>query len=240
MDGLQTRGAWPGELEVRASGRRLFGRFPYSKGPGDRMATVSATGSRRKERIAPNAFGWQMARFASLQDELQQAIAAGVEAGKKAVAVEARAVPVRDEQAIRQELERRNVHILSGHDFDRPLGDMLRGGATVTSTAEAVEFEVDLPAVEDQPGYMRDTVNQIKAGLAGGISPGFQVPPREAVAQAERLEPEPGNPDVMVRVVENAVLYELSIVTRPAYSGTDLNVRSDFPRPAGQRRRVWQ
>ena len=95
---------------------------------------------------------------------------------------------------------------------------MLRSGARVTSTREAVDFELDLPDVADMPGYMKDTIAMIRSGLIGGISPGFRVPPKGVVPNGERLEPEPGNPAVQVRVIENAVLSELSIVTRPAYS----------------------
>ena len=60
--------------------------------------------------------------------------------------------------------------------------------------------------------------------MIGGISPGFRVPPRAVVPDGERLEPEPGNAAVQVRVIQNAVLSELSIVTRPAYSETDIDV----------------
>ena len=74
---------------------------------------------------------------------------------------------------------------------------------------------------------MGDTVRMVRAGLAGGVSPGFRVPPASAVADAEGLEPEPGNPGVQVRVIRQAVLHELSIVTRPAYSETEIVARAD-------------
>ena len=188
------------------------------------MATVMDRGDVRKERIGPDAFAWTIQRMGQLQEELAGVMSGAVD--------EARA------QVLRQEIERRNVHVLSGHSFEKPLGDMARGTARVTSDAKAVRFEVDLPADVDQPTYMRDAVKQINANLAGGISPGFRVPPRTTVAQAERLEPEPGNPNVQVRVVEKAVLYELSIVTRPAYSDTALDVRAEDLQPQ-RRRRVW-
>ena len=88
----------------------------------------------------------------------------------------------------------------------------------MTSTREAVEFEVDLPDEASQPTYMRDTVAMVRAGLAGGVSPGFRIPPRNVVPEAEFEEREPGGPS-MVRVIRQAVLYELSIVTRPALLG---------------------
>ena len=214
------------ELEVRARGGgpgSLFGRFAYSAGPGRGMATVKDRGKVRKERIGPDAFGWQLDEFAKLQKEMgrviEDAVAARIE-------------------LLRQELERRNVHVLGGHDYAKPLGS-LKSGAKIISTKEALEFEVHLPAEADQPSYMRDTVRMIRAGLAGGVSPGFRVPPKSAVPDAETFEPEPGNPAVQVRVIRAAVLHELSIVTRPAYSETDVDVRAVDTTPAGRRRRVW-
>ena len=221
---METRAFWPAELEIRARGRRLGGRFRYSQGAGDKMATVSDRGRTRKERIAGDAFGWQLRAFEQLQAEY-----AGI--ANKALE-RARA------ELLRQEMERRNVHILSGHSFDKPLGDMRSGSAKITSTNEAIEFEVDLPADDEMPTYMRDTVSMIRAGLVGGISPGFKVPPRDVVPDAEGLEPEPGNSAVQVRVIRQAVLYELSLVTRPAYTETEVDLRADdFPAPLVRRAR---
>ena len=209
---------------IRQSGRRLAGRFPYSQRSGDRQATIMNKGRVRKERIAGDAFGWQIREFAKLQDELAKTIESAVD--------EARV------QVLRQELERRNIHVLAGHSYDRPMGDMLRSGARVTSTREAVDFEIDLPDEGNQPSYMRDAIAMIRAGLIGGISPGFRVPPKAVVPNGERLEPEIGNPSVSVRVIENAVLSELSIVTRPAYSDTDVDVRA-LEIVAQRRPRIW-
>ena len=213
------------ELEIRARGDRqtLAGRFPYSPGPGRLMATVASGGRVRKERIAPDAFGWQITEFEKVQNDLAEAI--------KSSADQARL------ELLRQEIERRNVHILSGHSYDRPLGDLKSGTATIKSTAAAVDFEVALPEV--MPVYMSDTVAMIRAGLAGGVSPGFRIPPASAVASAEVFEPEPGNPGVQVRVIKQAVLHELSIVTRPAYSDTDIDLRAEDFAATSPRRRVW-
>ena len=189
------------------------------------MATVRDRGRVRKERIAPDAFGWQIREFAKVQKQLADAVEGAVD--------EARI------ELLRQELTRRNVHVLSGHSFDRPLGDMKSGTARVTSDVDAVAFEVDLPDEADMPSWMADAVRSVRAGLAGGVSPGFKVPPRDVVPDAEGLEPEPGNPAVMVRVIRQAVLYEISIVTRPAYSETDIAARAFDPAPETRKRRVW-
>ena len=216
-----------GALEIRArgSGRLLSGRFPYSPGPGRMMATISDRGKRRKERIADDAFGWQIRAFAEVQQELARVIEESVDQARI--------------ELLRQELERRNVHILTGHSYDKPLGDLKSGTARIESTREAVAFEVDLPPDAEQPSYMADAVRMVRAGLAGGISPGFRVPPASAVRDAETFEPEPGNPGVQVRVINAAVLHELSIVTRPAYSETGVDARAFDPVPAVRRRRIW-
>ena len=167
---METRAVYEGTLELRASGRRLSGSFPYSQRSGDRMATVMNRGRVRKERIAPDAFGWQIREFAKLQDELAATMESALD--------EARV------QILRQELERRNIHVLAGHSYDRPMGDMLRSGARVTSTRQALEFELELPPDGDQPGYMRDTIAMIRAGLIGGISPG--LPSAATGRRAER------------------------------------------------------
>ena len=125
-----------------------------------------------------------------------------------------------------------------GHSYDKPLGS-LKSGAKIVSTKEAVEFEVDLPPPGSQPSYMSDLVAMVRAGLAGGVSPGFRVPPASAVPDAESFEPEPGNPGVQVRVVNAAVLHELSIVTRPAYSESEVDVRAFDNAPVVRRPRVW-
>ena len=222
---METRAVYAGELELRQAGRRLAGRFPYSQRSGDRMATVMNKGRVRKERIAPDAFGWQIREFAKLQEKLGDAIT--------------NAFDQASQQILRQEIERRNIHVLAGHSYDKPMGDMLRSGARVTSTREAVEFDIELPDESNQPSYMRDTIAMIRSGLIGGISPGFRVPPRAVVANAERLEPEPGNAAVQVRVIENAVLYELSIVTRPVYSETEIDVRQRDDLTPCKRVRIW-
>ena len=73
---------------------------------------------------------------------------------------------------------------------------------------------------------MKDTVLAVRSGLIRGISPGFRVPPTSAVANAETLIPEAGNPGVFIRQINEAVLFELSLVTRPSYVESSVDVRS--------------
>ena len=76
---------------------------------------------------------------------------------------------------------------------------------------------MDLPDVADMPTYMQDVVKEVRTGRAGGISPGFRVPPKSAVPNAETFIAEVGNPGVQIRVINEAVMPEISIVTRPVY-----------------------
>ena len=132
----------------------------------------------------------------------------------------------------------REIHLLSGHSFDRPLARKRNGTLQMDDTAEGLAFTAELPVEADQPAYMIDTLKQYRAGLVGGISPGFAVPPRSAVANAEELVPEAGNPDVLIRVINAAVLYELSLVTRPAYPDSEVDLRGDNFRESKPGRRL--
>ena len=190
------------------------------------MATIRNRGVVRKERISSKAFSFTIDQFRELQAELEQ------------LAKEPIINALRIEQ-IRQELERRNVHILSGHDFATPLGSLLTGAA-ILSNDDGVSFEVDLPEEAKQPSWMRDAVLGVEAGLINGVSPGFSIPPKNVVPGAETFEEEEGNTSVQVRVVNQAILYELSLVTRPAYSETEVNVRAeDAERGYMRNFRVW-
>lgn len=118
------------------------------------------------------------------------------------------------------------VNLLAGHAFDSPLASRSAGTLTLREDEEALTFEATLPPANRQPTWMRDSVLAVQGGLYTGISPGFRVPPADVVPDAEELIPEPGNPDVLIRVINAAVLYELSLVTRPAYPDTALDIRA--------------
>ena len=125
--------------------------------------------------------------------------------------------------ALREAVERRNINVLVGHDFGKPLGDMARGTARFTSNRQAVSFEVDLPDEDLMPTYMLDVLKQIRTNRAGGLSPGFAVTQNGR----QRLIPEPGNPGVSIRQIDDAMLVEMSIVTRPTYAETTIDLRSE-------------
>lgn len=238
---LEQRAIYPVELEIRrgggrgggGGGRSIRGRFGLSRGGLTRKATVRSRGKIRKELLNRKAFSWSVREVIRLKDSLDRLLKQGA---KKEVIEDAT-----------QELARRDIHVLAGHDFNKPLGSVVAGTATVTAFDDEIEedprleFSVDLPEDENKwPSYMTDTVRQIEAGLIGGVSPGFSVPPKDVVPNAEEFIPEPGNENVLIRKINEAVLVELSLVTRPAYTETEVDVRTEDAEESYIRNyRVW-
>ena len=141
--------------------------------------------------------------------------------------------------------KRARIDLLDGHSFDRPLANTIDESVTFSEIPTengglSLVFEATLPVEARQTSYMRDLLLKIESGLARGISPGFRVPPKSVVANAETLEPEPGNPAVNIRRINQAVLFEMSIVTRAAYGDSIVESRmAEMGLSSPQRRRVW-
>ena len=198
-----------GGLEIRRVGgsRFLSGSFPLG-----RQATMRSSGRVRKERFKKGNGGasmsWQFRQFEKVQKQLAQDI------GNIAEDVIAE---------LEDELLKRNTHLLVGHSYDRAVADTLTGNLALTYTDDAVRFSATLPDEADMPSWIRDAVLGVRGGQIKGVSPGFQV----TTKGAERLIPEAGNPGVFIREIEDAVVYEYSLVSRPAYSGTDITARHD-------------
>ena len=139
--------------------------------------------------------------------------------------------------SIDQEPDRR-IDLLVGHDYGKPLASRQAGTLNIEDGTDAVTFEARLP--DDPPSWVVDAERAIAAGLMVGLSPGFTVPPTSTVPDAERLEDEPGNPGVQVRVIREAVLREFSVVTAAAYQDATVDLRADALALAVQRRRrLW-
>ena len=134
--------------------------------------------------------------------------------------------------------ETRQIDILVGHSFDKPLASRKAGTLEIADGDDGVTFEARLP--DDPPSWVIDAERAIAAGLMTGLSPGFVIPPASVVPDAERFEPEPGNPGVQTRVIRAAVLREFSVVTAPVYADAAVDLRGEhFGREPTRRRRTW-
>ena len=118
------------------------------------------------------------------------------------------------------------LDLLTGHDFGKPLASRQAGTLAIQDADDAVTFQAQLPALEESASWVEDTVRAIHAGQMVGLSPGFRVPPKGVVPGAESLTPEPGNPRVMIRNINDAVLREMSVVTSGAYTAAAVEMRS--------------
>ena len=201
----------------RSGGRSIRGKLGLSPGRLRRAATLRNRGKIRKELLNKKAFSWSIAKVVKMKEDLEKMLKSG--ATKEAV------------ENTTQELARRDIHVLSGHEWSKPLGSVAAGTAIVSEYLDDPEdpyigFEVPLPEDEETlPSYMQDTVKQIELGLIGGVSPGFLVPPPDVVPNAEELIPEPGNEEVLIRVINQAVLKELSLVVNPVFTENEITVR---------------
>ena len=138
-----------------------------------------------------------------------------------------------------------NINLLVGHDFSKPLASKLADTLILRDTPEALTFEAIITEAIRQTQHGRDALALLTAGLAIGISPGFRIPPERAVEDAETIEQEPdnGEPDengepqrgALIRTVNAALLYELSIVTRPAYEDATVEQRDWSTSQRGKR-----
>jgi HK97 family phage prohead protease len=124
-----------------------------------------------------------------------------------------------------------DIHLLAGHDYNKPLASKGTGTLDIVSDERALSFLARIAPEIFQSPYGQEVLAQLKSGLAKGISPGFRLPPTRAVAQAEKItqepyQPEIGNHGATIREVIQGLLYELSVVTVPAYPEAQVEMRS--------------
>ena len=125
-----------------------------------------------------------------------------------------------------------DIHLLTGHDYNRPLASRKAGTLDVQDSDEAVTFTAIIAQEIANVTHVRDTLALLNGSLAVGISPGFRLPPERAVAKPERIEQEPDDGPgserrgAIIRTITDALLYELSIVTRPAYEDAAVEARA--------------
>lgn len=133
----------------------------------------------------------------------------------------------------------KEIHLLLGHEFGQPLASKLTKTLTMSDTAKALTFEARITPEIAATSYGKDALAMITSGLAFGISPGFRLPPARAVKKVEEIEEEPndgtadenGDPrhGAIIRTVLSALLYEISVVTRPAYKESQIEARNWTP-----------
>ena len=203
----------------------LAGSFPY-----DSTATVRASGRQRKERIRPGAFRRSVENEYDLTDANARRAFERLEALRQRardLLAEGKTPPgnlLRDLEHQRSNLEdfraMPDINLLRGHNFDQPLAQRGYGSLVLEDTPEALRFTAMLPPLDEAPSYVADTVRMVTTGLLHGVSPGFRLPPASANPDAEQLVQDEGEDGILTRLITDAVLFELSLVTRPAYSGT--------------------
>lgn len=120
-----------------------------------------------------------------------------------------------------------DIHLLIGHDYDRPLASRGAGTMDLFDTDEALTFDAEITAEMSETSWAEDFFRAFAAGLVGGISPGFRIPPPETVPDAEQVtEEDPREGRALIRTIFAALLYEISLVTVPAYKETEVEARS--------------
>lgn len=107
-----------------------------------------------------------------------------------------------------------DIHLLAGHDFNRPLASRAAGSLEIRDTETGLEIEAE---IDTGTSWAQDFLAAHRAGLVRGLSPGFRVLP-----DGERIE---RRSDGFLRTVTRAALFEVSAVTRPAYPEAQIEAR---------------
>jgi HK97 family phage prohead protease len=122
-------------------------------------------------------------------------------------------------RAFRDRIERgEEIHLLAGHDFNRPLASRSAGNMSLTDTDEALVIEAE---IDGGRSWARDFLAAHGSGLIRGVSPGFRVP-----RGGERIERRGAG---ILRTIASAELFEISTVTRPAYPEAQIEARNWQP-----------
>lgn len=133
--------------------------------------------------------------------------------------------------AYRVDRPEEDIHFLVGHSFDKPLASRGAGTLDLVDADDALTFTATITPEMQEVSYVKDMLASIAAGLTLGLSPGFRLPPKRAVPEPEKIEdeghdPENGAHNAIIRTVLAALLYEISIVTRPAYPEAQVEARN--------------
>ena len=109
------------------------------------------------------------------------------------------------------------VKVLFNHGFDPSIGDKPLGKATVMRE-DSTGLWIEVPL--DDTSYNQDIKALLRSGALDGMSFRFSVV-RETWAETDEDDPE-----LPLRELQEVKLYELGIVTFPAYDATTAGVRS--------------
>ena len=125
------------------------------------------------------------------------------------------------------------IYLLFGHSYDKPLASTAAETLLFKDSAEALVFDAIIVPEIERISWVQDLFGLILAGLSIGLSPGFRIPPERAVPadQSEKIEQEPYDPSrgmfgAILRTLIDVLLFELSIVTRPAYGEAQVQLRN--------------
>lgn len=120
--------------------------------------------------------------------------------------------------AFTKTIQERDVVLLDNHDQGKPIARKSAGTLRLDQGADALRWDAD-PV---DTSYARDAAANIKAGNYGGCSVGFR-------SIKEDWLDDDGNPSDATsgtrRIVREAELPELSVVTFPAYGDTSVSAR---------------
>lgn len=119
-----------------------------------------------------------------------------------------------------------DIHLLAGHSYDKPLASRGAGTMTLRDGDDALTFEAVITPEIQRASHAQDFLAAFSAGLIGGISPGFRIPPPRTVPDAEVVEEEdPAEGTALIRTIFAALLFEMSMVCVPAYKETEIEER---------------
>jgi uncharacterized protein len=113
----------------------------------------------------------------------------------------------------------RNIHLLAGHDFAKPLASFRAETLQVEDTDDALLIEARITPLMAGVTYVNDLLAAVRSGLTLGLSPGFRLPPGPGAEVIQRRN------NAVLRTVHHALLEEVSIVTRPAYPEAQVEAR---------------
>jgi uncharacterized protein len=109
-----------------------------------------------------------------------------------------------------------DVRALINHDENRVLGRTASGTLRLLNTTRGLRYEADLPETQ----YARDLRESVRRGDVDGSSFAFEA---VAAGWAEELL---GGERTLVRELKEVNIFDVSVVTYPAYPQTEVALRS--------------